>query len=315
MVQPRESLIFEKEHHGFCSNCGREIVDDEIVYVGYDSEGNHTAVCEECKNIVKTLIVKRAHRDLLYKVPEPNTCLWKFMDVSKFLSLIQRSELYFRRADCFDDPYEGAKGIKEKEVVWDNFYKVFFAGAIKSTKDITGKDVEDSEAYKQSQELLQQFKQTCNSQRSRTYISCWHANEYESEAMWNLYTSDSKQGIAIQTTYNKLYLALDRDPNIAIGYVNYIDYNKQFTGINDSFFYKRHSFSHEKEVRCVISDYCIKELPTGISRHVDLDCLIENIHVSPTSQSWFYDVVINLVDKYGLHKRVLQSTLNEAPFY
>lgn len=52
MVQSKESRIFENEHHGFCSNCGRRIVDDEIVYVGYDYEGNHTAVCEACKSLV-----------------------------------------------------------------------------------------------------------------------------------------------------------------------------------------------------------------------------------------------------------------------
>ena len=48
---------------------------------------------------------------------------------------------------------------------------------------------------------------------------------------------------------------------------------------------------------------------------IDLNCLIENIYVSPTSQSWFYDVVKNIVDKYGIKKSVLQSTLNEEPFY
>ena len=315
MEQTRELSVFENEHSGYCSNCGRKILYGETVFVGYDSEEKCAAVCENCKDIIKKLVVKRFHQDRPYKVPDKFARLWRFMDLGKFLSLIQKSELYFRRADCFEDPYEGAKGIKEKETIWDDFYKGFFAGAIKSTKEITGKDVEDSEAYRQSQELLEQFKQICNNQRSRTFINCWHANEYESEAMWNLYTSDSKQGIVIQTTFNNLYLALNRDPYIEIGYVNYIDYNKQFTGVNDSFFYKRYSFAHEREVRCVITDLSLKEPPMGIYRPVDLDYLIENIYVSPTSQPWFYDVVKNIVEKYGLKKKVLQSTLNEPPFY
>lgn len=314
MEQNRESRIFEKEHEGFCSNCGRRIRDNETVYVGYDYDDKDAAVCEDCKGTIKSLILKRAHKDRHYKVPEASTRLWKFMDLSKFLSLIQRSEFYFRRADCFNDPYEGAKGIKKNEALWDEAYKKYLAEAVKSTKEFTGKDVSDEEAYNQSLILLNQLKESGKSWRSKAFVCCWHANEYESEAMWNLYTSDSKQGIAIQTTYNNLYLALDRNPDIYTGYVNYIDFHKQFASINDTLFYKRYSFAHEKEVRSIIHEFEISET-TGIYKHVDLDCLIENIYVSPTSQPWFYDVVNNIVDKYGLKKNIQQSTLNEEPFY
>ena len=227
MVQSKESRIFENEHHGFCSNCGRRIVDDEIVYVGYDYEGNHTAVCEACKSLVQTLILKRVHKDRLYTVPERATRLWKFMDISKFLSLIQRNELYFRRADCFDDPYEGAKGIKKNETIWDEAYKEYLKELVKSAKKFTGKEIPDEEAQEQSLKLLNQLKENGKSWRSKSFVCCWHANEFESEAMWNLYTNDSKQGIAIQTTYNNLYLALDKDPDIYTGYVNYIDFSKE----------------------------------------------------------------------------------------
>ena len=295
MVQSKESRIFENEHHGFCSNCGRRIVDDEIVYVGYDYEGNHTAVCEACKSLVQTLILKRVHKDRLYTVPERATRLWKFMDISKFLSLIQRNELYFRRADCFDDPYEGAKGIKKNETIWDEAYKEYLKELVKSTKKFTGKEIPDEEAQEQSLKLLNQLKENGKSWRSKSFVCCWHANEFESEAMWNLYTNDSKQGIAIQTTYNNLYLALDKDPDIYTGYVNYIDFSKQFASINDTLFYKRYSFAHEREVRCVIHEFSNQDSSTGIYKPVDLVCLIENIYVSPTSQSWFYDVVKNIL--------------------
>lgn len=315
MVQSKESRIFENEHHGFCSNCGRRIVDDEIVYVGYDYEGNHTAVCEDCKSLVQTLILKRVHKDRRYTVPERDTRLWKFMDLSKFLSLIQRSELYFRRADCFDDPYEGAKGIKKNETIWDETYKEYLKELVKSTKEFTGKEIPDEEAQEQSLKLLNQLKENGKSWRSKSFVCCWHANEFESEAMWNLYTNDSKQGVAIQTTYNNLYLALDKDPDIFTGYVNYIDFSKQFASINDTLFYKRYSFAHEREVRSIIHEFSNQDSSTGIYKPVDLVCLIENIYVSPTSQSWFYDVVKNIVEVYGLKKPVLQSTLNEEPFY
>lgn len=315
MEQNRESRIFEKEHEGFCSNCGRRIIDDEIVYVGYDSTGKDAAVCQDCKDTIKSLILKRVHKDRLYKIPDPSTRLWKFMDLSKFLSLIQRRELYFRRADCFSDPYEGALGIKRNENIWDETYKKWLSKVVKSTKEITGNEVSDKEAHNQSIRLLNDLKEIGKVHRAETFVCCWHANEFESEAMWNLYTSDSKQGIAIQTSYKSLYLALDRNPNIYTGYVNYIDFSKHFTSVNDTLFYKRQSFSHEREVRNVIHYWGVKDLPMGIYMPIDLNCLIENIYVSPTSQSWFYDVVKNIVDKYGIKKSVLQSTLNEEPFY
>lgn len=315
MYPNRELRIFEKEHEGFCSNCKRKIIDDETIYVGYDAEGKHAAVCEDCKSIVKSLMLKRVHKDKEYKIPDPSTRLWKFMDLSKFLSLIQKSELYFRRADCFEDPYEGAKGIRKKETEWDNAYKKFLVEAVKSTKQFTGKEVSDEEAHNQSLKLLNKLKEGSKKIRTKSFVCCWHANEYESEAMWNLYTSDSKQGIAIQTTYNKLYLALDRDPDIYTGHVNYIDFHKQFASFNNSLFYKRYSFAHEQEVRSIIHDFDISEQTTGIYKSINLDYLIENIYVSPTSPPWFYEVVDNILNQYGIKKQLLQSSLNEEPFY
>ena len=316
MKLDREFHIFLREHDGFCSHCGKKIKDNETVFVGYDSNDQYAAVCKECENTIKTLIEKVAHREKNYKVPEPATCLWKFMDLGKFLSLIQRNELYFRRADCFDDPYEGARGMKKNETIWDDYYRNWLIKAVKSTKQFTGKDVPDEKAQQDSIRLLNDLKKSGEIDRSRSFICCWHANEFESEAMWNLYTSDTKQGIAIQTSYESLYLALDRDPGIATGFVNYIDFSKDFSSFYDTLFFKRYSFAHEKEVRSVIYRHMdIKDLPTGIYIPINLDRLIENIYVSPTSQPWFYEVVKNIVDKYGLKKNVLQSTLNEEPFY
>jgi hypothetical protein len=39
--------------------------------------------------------------------------------------------------------------------------------------------------------------------KRQVYISCWHANDDESEAMWVLYCGQ-KDGIALQTSYQRL---------------------------------------------------------------------------------------------------------------
>ena len=44
-----------------------------------------------------------------YSQKEPNSdaVIWRFMDLRKFRDLMASEELYFRRADLFDDESEG----------------------------------------------------------------------------------------------------------------------------------------------------------------------------------------------------------------
>jgi len=44
--------------------------------------------------------------------PSPETKLWRYMDLTKFLSMIQTSSLYFARPDTFGDPFECAIGLE-----------------------------------------------------------------------------------------------------------------------------------------------------------------------------------------------------------
>lgn len=76
-------------------------------------------------------------------------------------------------------------------------------------------------------------------------------NEYESAAMWKLY-SKTNESIAIETTYCKLKNVLPND--IMIGKVRYIDFEKDTinpTNVFNSFLHKRKSFEHENEVRII----------------------------------------------------------------
>ena len=53
----------------------------------------------------------------------------------------------------------------------------------------------------------------------------------------------------------------------------------------------------------------------GISVPVDLQKLIQNIYVAPTSPKWFVELVKSITRKYGLNKPVLQSALDSKPVY
>ena len=59
--------------------------------------------------------------------------------------------------------------------------------------------------------------------RQWTYVNCWYTSDYESAAMWKLY-SQSREAVAIQSTYSRLHHEMPEE--CYIGEITYIDYNK-----------------------------------------------------------------------------------------
>ena len=93
-----------------------------------------------------------------------NVKIWRYIDFTKFVSLLDLKALYFPRSDLLGDPFEGA-------MPRDNFR---FYSLLYGTPPITP-------------EGLQEISQLRQELRKRVYINCWHMNERESFAMWNLY--------------------------------------------------------------------------------------------------------------------------------
>ena len=160
-------------------------------------------------------------------------------------------------------------------------------------------------------------------------------NEYESAAMWDLY-STRNAGIAIQSTYQRLVESLedDQENRIELGTIEYRDYDMPRDDeqeLNKIFFTKRLSFQHERELRAVIilpftdiyspggeehkEDYSTiklslnEELIKGKYVNVDLERIIENIFISPLSQPYFQEVVKSILNKYNISKNPVVSDL------
>lgn len=314
----REAKIFVNEHHDNCSVCGRCFIKNETTHIGLDANGGFVYVGDCCKDKIKTLICNHAYCVRGYSLPNPQSKLWRFMDLGKFLSLIQSNSLYFARADMFDDPFEGAKGVKSNQAYWEAWYAGCFWAIIEQTKEMDGKSNHKDDSLESAKRLVRELTENESRSRQMTYINCWHENDFESEAMWNLYTNNLDEGIVIQTTYERIYEAIDKDPTIAIGKVKYIDYANQYAGLGiNAFFYKRKSFEHEKEVRLILTKYSCsdKKTPLGIEKHVDLDRLIEKIYVSPTCKPWYYKVISDVLEKYNIKAKLCKSNLCVAPFY
>lgn len=156
--------------------------------------------------------------------------VWRYLDLAKFIWLLENKKLYLSRLDLLNDPYEGT-----------------------TPRPLTV--LRDQQLHEHgAKQLAAQIPNINQQSRKSLYINCWHLGNAESEAMWRLYCPNDS-GVAIQTTYQKLVASIENDPICYIGSVTYIDYESwQEFPWNIDFYpvmHKRISFAHEKEVRLV----------------------------------------------------------------
>lgn len=248
-----------------------------------------------------------------YEEVSPTAKLWRYMDLAKFISLIGKKKLYFASLESFEDIFEGAKGIVDRKGIWDGFYSEFFKKAIQTVPGTNPEDLTDEYIEKNSMRLLSELGVMGELERKNVFVSCWHCNQYESDAMWKLYSTNAKNALAIQTTGQQLYEALGKDPSIEIGKIQYIDFANRFASPNNSYWYKRKAFEYEQEVRAVT--HVRKAACCGIEKDVDIKKLIAGIYISPYAPKWFEEVVHDIVEKYDLNKPVFYSEMAAKPFY
>jgi hypothetical protein len=225
------------------------------------------------------------HNNPNIKLPQdPDTIVWKYLDLSKFLDLLLSQKLFMSRSDKFEDQYEGT----------------FSEPTFEEIKKLSTNNPDFLNYYK--------------THREKVAISSWHINEYESFAMWQIFTQNS-EGLAIQSTVKRLQDALVPENNYKqyIGEVNYIDYKKEYIPFDDLFFpflFKRKSFQYEREVRIItdVADNNIR-LNDGLKINVDISQLIEKIYIHPKSENWYKNLVIQLVKQLGFDFEIEKSDL------
>ena len=248
-----------------------------------------------------------------YKVPEPSSSMWRYMDFTKFVSILSTRSLYFSNAACFDDEFEGAKGLRKNKQVWDSHYLDFFRRAVRSVPVEVRLPLAEEEIEREAKRLLRDMEVAGELDKRRNFISCWHENEHESEAMWKLYSTFIEHAIAIRTTYARLYEALGQNPDIQIGRIEYVDLENDFVDVNDTFWRKRKSFEHENEVRALIFDP--EHKGAGIAVPCDVKTLIESVVISPRAPGWFATLVADVTQRFGYELPINQSFLSQEPFY
>lgn len=266
------------------------------------------------------MIIDRDHPSLIQ--PEDHEMVWRYMDFDKFESLLQRKALFFCRVDSYSDPFEGSIPKREADFRYSNLRMV-------------------TESYGSSFDKKQAEKTISNTSffhkkfKKYTIANCWHINSNESDAMWRLYLK-SNEGIAIKTTVKSLIESLTRtNEQIAISKVRYIDYENacwhhpiEYPCRNYSFYapiiHKRIEFAHESELRLfmVLDKYWnienfwnSQESDLGKFIDVDIEILIDEVILPPTSDDIIEEKVKKIMGKYNLSKTVRRSKLSEEPIY
>ncbi|UDK95253.1 hypothetical protein EYB33_02840 [Lysinibacillus sphaericus] len=230
------------------------------------------------------------------------------MGLPKFLSLIEREELFLNRADKFEDLFEG-------DAPFENV--IAYSKGLQSLAWLTKKSEEDELAEDKIQEVQGGYIENTIEIKKSAFVSCWNEMDNESYALWQIYAKD--YGIAIQTSAKKLknilkqekgclykvrYIRGDEENQIVVP--RYIE--REGPKVIENFLVlKKSYYDYEKEVRGIV----FKENAESISLEIDdLNDFIEKIYISPFAEKWYVELIVNIAkNKYGLNAEVVNSDI------
>jgi hypothetical protein len=219
--------------------------------------------------IVRPLFMYCPHPEIV--TPPDATTLWRYFDMERFLSLLSTRSLYLCRIDKFRDKWEGLWSQTLIDAVKTNWQP----------------------------HTAQNFLNTSNALKKAHFVSCWHAADHESAALWDQYSGNS--GIAIRSTTRRLLQSIAEGFRFYVGEVKYIDFPTEPIPSLNLFipvFRKRRSFEHEREVRVLVSsipqngeDLDWEKTYESLLLSVKVEELIDTIFISPTAPEWLVPIV------------------------
>jgi hypothetical protein len=245
----------------------------------------------------------------------PDGKIWRYMDLAKFAALLASRSLYFACPNQLNDPYEGTLPRSHVEAE-----SKIFQGFVDQMLPLRAQFIERGipiESFDASLDNYAARAATAHQEVAVKFgLSCWHESDYESEAMWKLYSA-SGQAVAIESTIGQLRASLGKREGLQIDRVRYMDFEQdpiEKGHRHYSLFIKRKCFEHEKEVRATVL------LPTpgvGVAVECDLDILVTAVHVSPLVERFVRDAIEALCTgaTHRLNKAVHDSSLLSAPDY
>ena len=250
--------------------------------------------------------------------------VWRYLDLAKFIWLIEKQKIYLSGMDSLNDPHEGST----PKFLADHEDQQCLAIQRRRLVREFGDDLGNQKFLAELPLFIDQNRRSRvrrQKDRREMYVNCWHLGNSESETMWRLYCPDNN-GVAIQTSYDKLVKSIANDSELYVGQVTYIDYESHGFPQDNIFYpvmHKRISFAHEQEARFVKLRVPDNQgtpqefYPPGISIDWPLKPIIDGIYVTPYAPEYLYDVVCAIVRSIApnLKDRVHWSKMRAAPVY
>ena len=126
------------------------------------------------------------------KYPSEDAFLVKYLDLTKFISLLQKESLFFCRLDKLEDKFEGTtakRNFENRVLVERRMRKVM--RTMSSYAMVEKTDPNNEESIQQSVQEQYEFE---NNLKSITCVNCWNYGDVESAALWKIYSDiTSKQ--------------------------------------------------------------------------------------------------------------------------
>ena len=264
-----------------------------------------------------------------------STIIQRYIDLTKFESLIQTSSLYLSKMSAFGDHLEG--GLTAR-----NFFSTSNAASIidlalngswptaskTEAERITQNEQRESIQKRLSQKQFHTPFGSYSSDdaerlfpacRDWLYVNCWHNSDHECAAMWKIFSHDNNS-LCIFSTTERLKAAITPDKickRLEIQQVEYIDHAIDIFPDNPlaPFISKSKPYSFEREIRVISWDPEINlsnspnNKESGLLLLVDLTKLIEKVIISPYADSLFKTKVEDLCKNAGLNIKVEDSAM------
>jgi hypothetical protein len=239
------------------------------------------------------------------QTPSHDTVIWRYMDLPKFLLMLEQRGLYFSLLTEFSDKWEAVIGRELTQGISTQFMSA-------------------------SGDVIQLFREYSK----RTAVNCWYQGKGESIAMWGLYTK-SEFCVAIKSTVRDLMRALSvYERDVFIGKVEYQDHTapplrtlaQEDITPYKAILQKRTCYQHECELRVIThltpkfpedaqpGVVIVEPFPVrGKVVPVDLGTLIHSVITGPHFPGWAWELLTSGLKRAGIDPPVLESDAFKPP--
>lgn len=241
--------------------------------------------------------------------PAGDYLIAKYMDLTKYISMLQRNSLFFCRLDKLDDKYEGLSP-RSNFKIREQWHK--------DTNWMMDVPLSGEEILKSVEEQYDFEKRF----RNLVCINCWNKYFTESAALWKIYSSFEK-GIMIKSSIERLRNSFnDTSEELQLTEVKYKNYKKEAIPDGNSNYpviFKQDAYYYEEEVRVIHQrlpefgwewDWDKEEVEEGMYIKADIDIIIDEIVIAPYSPKWFLTLIEDISSKYNLNKPIKISDLS-----